>query len=152
MGHPELEAYYEALPEPNRERMIALRETIRAAIPEGFEETMQYGMPSWVVPHSVYPDGYHVNPELPHPFLSIGCQKAHIGVYHMGIYAEPQLLDWFKAEYPKHSTTRLDMGKSCIRLRHTRPLPLELLGELVSRMSPTQWIRLAETALHGRSS
>ena len=100
-----VEDYFKALPEERRGQMEALRDTIRANLPGGFEEVLNYGQPSWVVPHSLYEAGYHVNPDLPLPFLSIASQKSHIGVYHMGIYASSSLMDWFMGEYPKQSAT-----------------------------------------------
>ena len=128
--------YLEAL-SPERkvpmERLVAL---IRENLPDGFEEVMNYGMPSWVVPHSMYAAGYHVNPKLPLPFLGLASQKGHIGLYHMGIYASPPLLDWFVAEYPKHCKTKLNMGKSCIRFKNVAKIPYELVGELCAKMSP----------------
>lgn len=119
--------------------MERLRAGIRSNLPGGFEEVLNYGFPSWVVPHSIYAGGYHVNPSLPLPFLAIASQKSHIGVYHMGIYASPSLLDWFVKEYPKHCETRLDMGKSCIRFKKVDDIPHELIGELCTKMSVQEW-------------
>ena len=139
-----VEDYFKALPEERRGQMEALRDTIRANLPGGFEEVLNYGQPSWVVPHSLYEAGYHVNPDLPLPFLSIASQKSHIGVYHMGIYASSSLMDWFMGEYPKHCKTRLDMGKSCIRFKKVAELPHDLIGELCGKMSAREWIQLYE--------
>ena len=105
-------------------------------------------MPSWVVPHSIFPDGYHVDPQLPLPFLSIASQKRHIGFYHMGIYASPELLEWFTQEYPNHCKTKLDMGKSCIRFKNPSKIPYELIGELCSKMSVQEWISLYQKQYH----
>ena len=115
------EAYLAELPSERREVMEELRQVILSKLPEGFEETMNYGMIGYVVPHSIYPDGYHCTPELPLPFLSIASQKNHIGFYHMSIYSDPELLKWFTAEFPKHSKRKLDMGKSCIRFKNPKP-------------------------------
>ncbi len=93
-----------------------------------------------VVPHSIYPDGYHCDPKLPLPFLSIGSQKNFIALYHMGIYANPELLQWFVTEYPKHSKQKLDMGKSCIRFKKLDQIPFELIAQLVQKMSVVDWI------------
>ena len=119
--------------------MERLRAGIRANLSGGFEEVLNYGFPSWVVPHSIYAGGYDVIPSLPLPFLAIASQKSHIGVYHMGIYASPSLLDWFVKEYPKHCETRLDMGKSCIRFKKVDDIPHELIGELCTKMSVQEW-------------
>ena len=122
--------------------MRQLRQTILENLPEGFEEVMSYGMIGYVVPHSIFPDGYHCDPKLPLPFMSIASQKNFIALYHMGIYASPELLSWFQAEYPKHMKTKLDMGKSCIRFKKPDQLPYELIGQLVTKMTPQQWIDL----------
>ena len=76
--------------------------------------------------------------------MNIASQKNFIAFYHMGIYANPDLLSWFVAEYPKHVKTKLDMGKSCIRFKKPEQIPFELLGELVKKMSPEDWIALYE--------
>lgn len=104
-------------------------------------------MLSYVVPKSIYPEGYHCTPDLPLPFVSIGNQKKHIGFYHMGIYAMPELMQWFTNEYPKHSKYKLDMGKSCIRLKRMDDIPYDLLSELCRKVSPTEWIATYEDAI-----
>ena len=145
MGKPTTVAeYMDALSPDRKESMERLAATIRSSLPAGFEETINYGMPSWVVPHSLYESGYHVNPELPLPFLSVASQKSHIALYHMGIYASAPLLDWFEGEYPKHSETKLNMGKSCIRFKNAANIPYGLIGELCSKMSAGQWIEAYE--------
>ncbi|MGB1679694.1 MAG: DUF1801 domain-containing protein [Poseidonia sp.] len=134
-------AYLDALEPERRAVMERLMNVIRSNLPDGFEEVMQYGMPSWVVPHDLFPDGYHVDPSLPLPFLSLGSQKRHIGLYHMGIYADEALLEWFTQEYPKHCSTKLDMGKSCIRFKNMAKIPDELVAELCTKMTPEDWIQ-----------
>jgi hypothetical protein len=127
--------------------MEQLLATIRSNLPNGFEEIINYGMPSWVVPHSTYGAGYHVNPKLPLPFLGLASQKSHIALYHMGLYASPTLLDWFIEAYPKHCKTKLNMGKSCIRFKKVTNIPNKLIGELCSKMSPQQWIDIYEAQI-----
>ncbi|MBT8312648.1 MAG: DUF1801 domain-containing protein [Flavobacteriaceae bacterium] len=134
------EAYLAELPPERKEVVAKLRQVILDNLPEGFEETMNYGMIGYVVPHSIYPGGYHCTPEMPLPFMSLASQKNHIGFYHMGIYAEPKLMEWFTSEYPKHSSRKLDMGKSCIRFKNMRDIPYALLGKLVGKMSVDEWI------------
>lgn len=124
--------------------MTQLVEVIRENLPDGFDECINYGMPSWVVSHATYPDGYHCDPKLPLPFLGLASQKSHIGIYHMGIYANPKLLAWFETNYPKHCSTKLDMGKSCIRLKNPARVPYALIGQLCKKMTPKQWIKLYE--------
>lgn len=124
--------------------MQALRAIIKKNLPEGFEETMSYGMIGYVVPHSIYPAGYHCDTKLPLPFINIASQKNHIAFYHMGIYADKELMDWFIQEFPKHSERKLDMGKSCIRFKKPEHVTIDLFGELVSRMSAKRWIEIYE--------
>jgi hypothetical protein len=124
--------------------MQQLREVILKNIPKGFEERMGYGMLGYSVPHSIYPAGYHCNPKDPLPFFGLASQKNSINVYHMGMYARQDLYDWFVAEYPKHVKAKLDMGKSCIRFKKPEHIPLELIGELLQKMSVQDWIALYE--------
>ena len=126
-----VEDYYDSVPEDRKEIMLKVRKEINKNMPKGFAEVLNYGMPSWVVPHSLYPAGYHCDPKLPLPFLSIASQKNFIAVYHMGIYANPDLMKWFTTEFPKHSSAKLDMGKSCIRFKKPEQIPVKLIGHKV---------------------
>ena len=141
------EEYISALPQDRKDAISKLRKIILNSLPKGFTETISYGMLGYVVPHSLYPDGYHCDPKLPLPFMSIASQKNFVGVYHMGIYANKELYDWFVNEYPKHSNRKLDMGKSCIRLKKNEEIPYELIGELASKMTPNEWIKIYENAI-----
>ncbi len=131
--------YLQSLPDDRRPIITALREVILKNLPTGFQETMSYGMLGYVVPHSLYPAGYHCDPKLPLPFLSLASQKNHISLYHMGLY-EGELLDWFRQEWPKASNKKLDLGKSCIRFKKPEDVPLALIGELVGKVTPQEWI------------
>jgi Domain of unknown function (DU1801) len=139
--------YIEELPSDRQAALTELRKVINKNIPKGFKEGMGYGMMGWSVPHSIYPAGYHCTPELPLPFMGIASQKNFVALYHMGIYADPKLLNWFTAEYPKHSKTKLDMGKSCIRFKKMDQIPFKLIGELASKMTVKDWIALYEKML-----
>lgn len=134
------EEYLFNLPENRKDVMHKLRNTIKDNIPEGFKEEISYGMLGFVVPHLIYPKGYHCDPKLPLPFISLASQKNFIALYHMGIYADNRLLEWFVAEYPKHCKTKLDMGKSCIRFKKMDNIPFDLIGELAKRVSVADWI------------
>jgi len=136
--------YFDSMPVERRAAMKELRAVIKKNLPKDFKEVMSYGMVGYVVPHTVYAAGYHCDPKLPLPFMNIASQKNFIAVYHMGIYADPKLLEWFVNEYPKHSKTKLDMGKSCIRFKKPEQIPFALIGELVTKMTPAQWIELYE--------
>jgi uncharacterized protein YdhG (YjbR/CyaY superfamily) len=139
-----VDQYLAELPADRKEPMAKLRETILHNLPAGFTETMNYGMVGYVVPHSVYPAGYHCDPKLPLPFMNIASQKNFIAFYHMGIYAKPELLLWFTTEYPKHVKGKLDMGKSCIRFKKPDQIPFDLIGELVQKISMQDWINCYE--------
>lgn len=139
--------YVDSLPDERKSVIENIRKTVLDNLPEGFEETMGYGMLGYVVPHSIYPSGYHCDPKTPLPFISVASQKNFIAFYHMGIYADESLLNWFIAEYPKHCKTKLDMGKSCIRFKKMNDIPYELLGQLVTKMSVQDWISLYEKNL-----
>lgn len=139
--------YLDSLPEGRKEAMVKLREVIVNNVPKGFSEGMGYGMLGWAVPHSLYPPGYHCTPNLPLPFLSIASQKNFIALYYMGIYADKELSDWFVAEYPKYVKTKLDMGKGCIRFKNPDVIPYQLIGELVSKITPEEWITIYEKNL-----
>lgn len=142
-----VDAYLDALLAERQQPMRELRARIQAALPTGFEECISVGMIGWVVPHALYPAGYHCDPKLPLPFLSLASQKASINLYHMGLYADPALLEWFQAEHAKASPRKLDMGKSCIRYKKAEDIPLALIEQLVARISPADWIRLYEAQL-----
>ena len=136
--------YIDALPEGRKTALQKLRMVISENLPEGFMETMNYGMIGYVVPHLVYPPGYHCDPKLPLPFMNIASQKNFVAVYHMGMYADEALMRWFTDEYPKHSPAKLDMGKSCLRFKKVDQIPYELIGQLAGKMSAEAWIKLYE--------
>ncbi|MEX1001830.1 MAG: DUF1801 domain-containing protein [Crocinitomicaceae bacterium] len=140
----DLDDYITQLPEERQTPMQRLKDVIENHIPDGFEAAMSYGMPGWVVPHSLYPSGYHCKAEEPLPFLSIASQKNFIALYHMGLYADKALMKWFVDQYPKHSNRKLDMGKSCIRFKKMEDIPYELIGELAGKMTLNEWVDLYE--------
>ena len=143
-----VDQYINEAPEDRRAALQQLRTIILENLPEGFQECISYGMIGYVVPHSIYPKGYHCTPELPLPFMSFASQKNSINFYHMGIYAKPELYDWFVAEYPKHSKQKLDIGKSCLRIKKPENIPFKLIGELVKKMSVAEWIETYEKAFN----
>jgi uncharacterized protein YdhG (YjbR/CyaY superfamily) len=141
-----VEAYLAELPEERKGPMEQLREVILKNIPAGFQEGISYGMLGFVVPHSIYSPGYHCDPKLPLPFVSIASQKNAISLYHMGIYADSALLEWFINAYPKHCKSKLDMGKSCIRFKKMDQIPYALIGELMQKITVEKWIEMYEEA------
>lgn len=138
--------YMATVPQERIEVMERLRDVINAHLPKGFREGIGYGMIGWCVPHEIYPAGYHCDPKLPLPFLNLASQKNNISLYHMGVYAKKELLDWFVSEYPKHCKSKLDMGKSCIRFKKMEDIPYDLIGELCSKLTVQDWIDLYESA------
>lgn len=137
--------YLDSLPADRKPAMSRLRETVVQNLPNGFAEGMAWGMLGYAVPHSKYPAGYHCNPEQPLPFVSVASQKNFIALYHMGLYAMPELLKWFQEEYLKHSKTKLDMGKGCIRFKKPDAIPFDLIGELMKKVTPDEWIAVYES-------
>jgi hypothetical protein len=140
------EQYLSALPEDRKEAMLKIRNAIKENLPQGFEEVISYGMLGYVVPHSIYPSGYHCDPKLPLPFINLASQKNFIALYHMGIYANKNLETWFVSEYPKHVKTKIDMGKSCIRFKKMDDIPFDFIGELAAKVSVEDWISNYEKA------
>jgi uncharacterized protein YdhG (YjbR/CyaY superfamily) len=136
--------YLANLPEDRKEAVLKLRQIVLDNLPDGFEETMNYGMIAYVVPHSIYPPGYHCTPALPLPFANIANQKNSVNFYHMGMYAEPKLMEWYLAEFPKYIKLKPDMGKSCLRFKKIDQIPYQLIGELVAKMNVQEWIALYE--------
>ena len=141
------EQYLKELPPDRQEAMSKLRKEILKNLPKGFKEEMSYGMIGYVVPHTLFPRGYHCDPKLPLPFMNIASQKNFIAVYHMGVYADKNLLDWFVKEYAKSTTAKLDMGKSCIRFKKMETIPYKLIGELSGKMTVADWINKYEENL-----
>lgn len=142
-----VDLYLAQLATDRLEPIKKLRKIILENLPSGFEECINYGMLGYVVPHSIYPAGYHCDPKLPLPFMGLASQKSHIGFYHMGIYANDTLLNWFQDEYAKTCKYKLDMGKSCIRFKKMDDIPYDLIGKLVRKISVQDWITMYENNL-----
>lgn len=141
------EAYIAQLPEARQGPMQRLREVILKHLPEGFEETMGYGMIGYVVPHSLYPKGYHCDPKLPLPFMNLASQKHYIALYHHGLYANPTLQKWFGEAYAREGVGKPDMGKSCVRFKNPERIPYDLIGKLCGKVTVEDWIATYEQAI-----
>ena len=144
------DAYLAELPEDRKVPMAKLRAIITSNLDPNFEECMNYGMLGYVVPHQQYPQGYHCNPKLPLPFMNLASQKNYVAIYHMGMYAKQEILDWLVNEYPKHCNRKLDMGKSCIRFKTMDDIPYELIGQLAKKMTTSEWIALYESTIKNK--
>lgn len=136
-------AYIAALPVERQGPVRKLRQVLRKHLPKGFEETVDYGMIAYVVPHSLYPGGYHVDRKRPLPFINLASQKQYVALYHMGLYDGP-LLTWFRRQWPQHTEAKLDLGKSCVRLKKLDQIPYPLIAELAAKMTPADWIAAYE--------
>ena len=137
--------YIDALPDDRKQAVLAIREAILTNLPDGFQEVMSYGMLGYVVPHSIYPKGYHCDTKLPLPLINLGSQKNFIALHYMG-FADKAVLEWFTTAYPNHCKTKLDMGVGCIRFKKMNDIPVKLIGELATKMSPQEWIVVYENA------
>ena len=138
------EAYIKSLPPDRKAAVSELRKVILKNLPKGFVEVMSYGMLGYVIPHSIYPKGYHANPKMPLGYMNVGSQKNYIAVHHLGVYASKELLNWFTTEYSKQCKSKLDMGKGCIRLKKMDQIPYKLIGELAKKISAKEWIEIYE--------
>jgi len=142
----DVDSYIAALPNDRREALTQLRDAIVTNIPEGFEEVLA-GTPSYVVPLSIFPDGYHCTPNTPLLFLGFASQKNFVALYHFGMYVDQALMQWFMGEYPKHVSTKLDMGKSCVRFKKMDQIPFELIGQLAAKRTVDDWVSCYKNAL-----
>ncbi len=145
-----LEQYIDELPEDRKEIISLIRKAINDNLPKGFEEVMSYGMLGYVVPHSIYPGGYHCTPKLPLPFINVASQKNHISIHHLGLYASTPMIEWFTAEWGKHTTKKMDMGKGCLRFKKAEDVPLKLIAALTAKMSVEQWIECYESNIKNK--
>jgi hypothetical protein len=142
-----IEHYIQEAQEKHQAAIIALRNVLQNNLPQGFEEMFIYDSIGFVVPKSLYPKGYHTDPNLPLTFINVASQKNFIALYHFGMYAMPSLAEWFAAEYPKHCKTKLDMGKSCIRFKKPDQIPLALIAELAAKITPEEWVKCYQETL-----
>jgi len=141
--------YLKSLPEDRRKAISEARKVIRKNLPEGFEETMGYGMISYVVPLSLYPKGYLGRKDEPLPYASLASQKNHMALYLMCVYGHKKTREWFEKAF-KASRKKLDMGKSCVRFKKLEDLPLDVIGKVIGRISVSDYIKTVEKLLEKR--
>lgn len=142
----EIKAYLDSITADRQPAFNKLRDIINASIDPAFHEEMSYRMIGWVVPHSLYPAGYHANPKLPLPYMNLGNQKNYIALHSINLYADPKLLKWFEDEYAK-TGYKLDMGKGCIRFKNMDKIPYELVGQLAAKISAQDYITFYEQTI-----
>lgn len=143
--------YMAELPIERQRAMTKLRKLMKSKL-KGFEEGINYGMIDYHVSLKKFPNGYHCNPKAPLPFAGLASQKNFIALYHMGMYTNAKLLEWFANEYPKHAKSKLDMGKSCIRFKKMDDIPFQLIEELCEKMDADEWISLYTSRLDNRKN
>jgi hypothetical protein len=141
--------YLRGLPEDRRAAIGAIRKVILANLPEGYLECMGYGMIGYVVPHRLYPAGYHCDPKLPLPLANLGSQKNHMALHLMSVYLDPHLEVWFRKTWLA-SGKKLDMGKACVRFKKLDDVPLEVIGQLIARMPVAAYIARMEKLVSSR--
>ncbi len=137
-----VEEYLASLPEDRRDAVEAVRAVVLEHLPDGYEENMQFGMISWVVPLSRYPDTYNKQPLA---LASLASQKRHLALYLNNVYSEETAREWFTSAYAA-SGKRLDMGKSCVRFKRLDDLPLDVIGQAIARTSVDDFLALYEAA------
>ena len=141
--------YLAGLPADRQAALNKVREVILANLPKGYEERIQYGMISYVVPHSLYPAGYHCDPEQALTLASLGSQKNHMALHLMSVYGHRETLEWFQKAY-RASGKKLDMGKACVRFRKVEDLPLDVIGQVIARVPVEKYIQSVEVVLKQR--
>jgi hypothetical protein len=137
--------YLKSLPSDRKEAVTLVFKTFLEKLPKGYEAAMANGMITFFIPYSIYPNGYHCKPKQPLPFIAIASQKTAISIYHMGLYADPELTKWFQQEYKKTDAGKLDMGKSCIRFKDPEKIPFALLAKLATKIKVKDWIACYES-------
>ncbi len=147
----DVEEYLASLPEDRREAITAIREVILKNLPKGYEEGIQWGMPSYFVPLSEYPSGYNCQPDQPLPFVGFASQKNHMAFYGFCIYIDEVLKDRFVEDWKK-TGKKLDMGKSCVRFKKLEDVPLKVIGDAVKRVPMKKYIKQYEEQLQNSGS
>jgi hypothetical protein len=145
-----VQEYLNGLPPDRREAISAVRKVILANLPEGYQECMSYGMIGYVVPHSIYPNGYHCNPKLPLPYANLGSQKNHMALHLMTIYGDAKTEHWFRAAWER-AGKKLDLGKACVRFKRLEDVPLEVVGQIIARTPVADYVERIETYFNSKS-
>ena len=145
-----VEEYLQSLPADRRAAISAVRAIILANLPKGYEERMCYGMIGYVVPHSIYPAGYHCDPKLPLMMANLGSQKNHMALYLMCCYGDAPTTKWFREAW-EAAGKKLDMGKACVRFKKLEDVPLDVIGKVIARVPVKEYIARVESVLAAHS-
>jgi hypothetical protein len=145
-----VDEYLASLPADRREAISAVRKVILKNLPQGYEERISYGMIGYVVPHSIYPAGYHCDPTLPLPYANLASRKNHMAFSLMTVYGDPATQKWFRAAW-KSAGKKLDMGKCCVRFKKLEDIPLDVVGQAVARVPVKKYISRIEAALGNKA-
>jgi Domain of unknown function (DU1801) len=135
--------YLRELPEDRKAVVTAVRNVILANLPEGYEECIQCGMIAYVVPHRLYPAGYHCNPEQPLQYAALGSQKNYLTLHLMTVYGDPATAEWLRQAF-QAAGKKLDMGKACIRFKKLEDLPLDVIGQVIARVPVKAYVARIE--------
>src|SRR5579883_2914695 len=144
-----VQQYLSSLPQDRREAINAVRKVILKNLPKGYEEQISYGMIGYVVPHSLYPAGYHCDPRQPLPMANLGSKKNHLSLHLMTVYGDAATEKWFRNAWTA-TGKKLDMGKACVRFKKAEDIPLEVLGELIARVPVDKYVARVEKILSDR--
>lgn len=142
--------YLASLPPDRREAIEAVRKVVLKNLDKDYVENMSYGMIGYCVPHSIYPPGYHCNPEQALPFAALASQKNYMSLYLMCTYGNVSHMKWFQDAWAK-TGKKLDMGKSCIRFKKVEDLALDVIGEAIRRVPAKKYIAEVEWTLANRT-
>ena len=146
-----VDEYLAALSEDRRSALAAVRKVILDHLPEGYVECIQCGMIAYVVPHSLYPAGYHCDPRQALQYAALASQKNYMALYLMTVYGDPETESWFRKAY-QASGKKLDMGKSCVRFKKLDDLPLDVIGDVIARVPVQAYVARIEKQLQSRKS
>ena len=135
-----VDAYLKSLPAERRAVIRTLRALVLENLPKGYEESFEWGYPTYQIPLAKYPDTYNKRPLC---YVAIAAQKHHYAVYLMCVYQDEKLRARLEADFAK-AGRKLDMGKSCIRFKRLEDLPLPAIGRAIKAVTPAKYIAAYE--------
>ena len=139
------EEYLTELEPKRREAISAVRDVILDNLPDGYEEVMQYGMISYVVPFDAFPETYNGQPLM---YMALASQKQYMSLYLTSVYADESVSEWFRERYLA-TGKKLNMGKSCVRFRKLEDVPLDLVAEVAALTPLDRFVEEARASKSG---